>query len=219
MALGVVTGAPQHGRTCFGRPPGRLRREPCLADPGLAAHQPHRRALGGQQDPELVGAAAQRRTRRGAYRGRKHGGGDGRQHRRGRVQGKQMQLLGGRSRAHAQLGVERFAAQVVLAHGLAAQALAQIGVDQHPVGALLGGRGSHGAQRHLGGRLGLAVGEVGLGQGEPYPLAQRGQLLAPGLGPGRIAVLGQQFAGERGECGGQRLGRTPARACSARISA
>lgn len=119
-----------------------------------------------------------------------------------------MELLGGRPRPHAELRVERFAAQVVLAHGLAAQALAQIGVDQHPVGAFLGGRGGHGAQCHLGGRLGLAVGEVGFGEGESHPVAQRGQLLAPGLGPEGVTILGQQFAGERGECGGQRLGRT-----------
>lgn len=130
-----------------------------------------------------------------------------------------MELLGGRPRPHAELRVERFAAQVVLAYGLAAQALAQIGVDQHPVGAFLGGRGGHGAQCHLGGRLGLAVGEVGFGEGESHPVAQRGQLLAPGLGPEGVTILGQQFAGERGECDGQRLGRTSARASSARVSA
>lgn len=84
----------------------------------------------------------------------------------------------------------------------------QIGVDQHPVGTLLGRCGGHGAQRHLGGQLGLAVREMGLGERQPYPVAHRGELLAPGLGPGRVPVLGQQLAGERGECGGQRLGRT-----------
>ncbi|RKE23638.1 hypothetical protein BX266_7124 [Streptomyces sp. TLI_171] len=107
-----------------------------------------------------------------------------------------MQAFGLGAGADAEFGVERFAALVVLAQGAAALSLAQAGVDEQAVGEFLGGAGGEDLFGAGGGVLGAALVEVGGGEPQQELLAQPVEPGAAGLGPVRVAVLGEQFAGE-----------------------
>jgi len=119
-----------------------------------------------------------------------------------------MEPLGLRSWAYAELGVQGLPAGVELAHGLPPESLPQIGADEKLMGAFVGGvlvQGSSGDRRRL---LGRALFEECLGERDAQPLGHHGQLLASGLGPGGVPVLGQQLTGERVERGAELRGNT-----------
>ncbi|GAA4983044.1 hypothetical protein GCM10025734_04720 [Kitasatospora paranensis] len=111
-------------------------------------------------------------------------------------QGGAVQAFGLGGGADAEFGVEGFAALVILAQGAAALSLAQAGVDEQAVGEFLGGAGGEDLFGAGGGVSVPPLVEVGGGEAEQKLFAQLREPGAPGLGPVRVPVLREQFAGE-----------------------